>query len=239
MRRDNEGNVSTELHQPGAGGVDAHMPGADAEGRGSSGRRAFLQAALVAGAGLSVLPSAFADDNQPSPSAGQAPDGTSTDAKEPDATSIPPQLGDRFVFLTGDKEGQVVKVDDLELGGPQEQVYPVDPKTGVVRDNSRLNLIILIRLDPKVLDEETRTRAADGVVAYSGVCTHQGCPVSMWSTELNALFCSCHGSVFDPKDSAEVVGGPAPRPLPALPLKIEDGAPTVAAAFSGRVGSQI
>ncbi len=238
MRRDNEGNVSSEFRRPCAG-MRAHAPAADAERRGSSGRRAFLQAALAAGAGLSFLPSAFADDNQPNPASGQEPEGAGADAKEPDATSVPPQLGDRFVFLTGDKEGEVVKVDDLELGGPQAQVYPVDPKTGVVRDNSRLNLVILIRLDPKVLDEETRARAADGVVAYSGVCTHQGCPVSMWSTELNALFCSCHGSVYDPKDGAEVVGGPAPRPLPALPLKMEDGVPTVAAAFSGRVGSQI
>jgi Rieske Fe-S protein len=48
--------------------------------------------------------------------------------------------------------------------------------------------------------------------------------------------CSCHSSTFDPKDGARVVDGPAPRPLPALPLKIVDGKLVVARAFTARVG---
>ena len=54
--------------------------------------------------------------------------------------------------------------------------------------------------------------------------------------DLQFLFCSCHGSQFDPKTGAEVQAGPAPRPLPALPVKVEDGVPVVAGKFSGRVG---
>ena len=46
------------------------------------------------------------------------------------------------------------------------------------------------------LSEETRGRAAEGVVAYSAVCTHQACPVNMWSKERDAFVCSCHGSVY-------------------------------------------
>jgi Rieske Fe-S protein len=133
----------------------------------------------------------------------------------------------------------VIKVEDLAVGGPQVQAYPADPKSGVVRDASRLNLAMLVRLDPGGLSGETRARAADGVVAYSGVCTQQGCPVNMRSKNNQALFCSCHGSEFDPKNGAEVVTGPAPRPLPALPLKLEDGVPVVAGAFTERVGSEI
>jgi Rieske Fe-S protein len=53
----------------------------------------------------------------------------------------------------------------------------------------------------------------------------------------SALFCSCHGSVFDPRNAAQVLDDPAPRRLPGLGLKLEDRAPTVAARFSGRVGS--
>ncbi|MBX5453720.1 MAG: Rieske (2Fe-2S) protein [Acidobacteriia bacterium] len=150
----------------------------------------------------------------------------------------PPQVGDRLVFLTGEKKGQVVRVDDLPLGGPQVQAYPQDPKTGVVRDGSRLNLIILARFAPEDLSEETRARSAHGVVAYSGVCTHQGCPVNMWSNELHVLFCSCHGSMYDPKNGAQVVGGPAPRPLPSLPLKANSDIPVVAAGFTARVGPE-
>jgi rieske iron-sulfur protein len=154
-----------------------------------------------------------------------------------DADAIPPQPGDRFVHLTGPKKGQVVRCDDLALGSPQVQVYPVDPASGVVRNGSRLNLVVLARFDPDELSADTRARAFDGVVAYSAVCTHQGCPVNMWSKDQVAFVCSCHGSLFNPKDGAKVVGGPAPRALPSLGLKVEDGAPVVAAGFSARVGA--
>jgi Rieske Fe-S protein len=153
-----------------------------------------------------------------------------------DPTTLAPQPGDQFAFLTGEKNGQVVKADDLPLGGPQVQAYPIDPKSGVVRSGSRLNLIVLVRLDPSTLSEETRARAANGVVAYSAVCTHEACPANMWTNEKNAMVCSCHASVFDPRNGAEVLAGPAPRPLPSLGLKLEDGVPVVAAGFSGHVG---
>jgi hypothetical protein len=52
----------------------------------------------------------------------------------------------------------------------------------------------------------------------------------------DAFVCSCHGSVFDPRDDADVLDGPAPRRLPALSLKIIDGAVVVASGFIGRVG---
>jgi Rieske Fe-S protein len=129
----------------------------------------------------------------------------------------------------------VVRADDLAPGGPQIQAYPAAPD-GTVRNESRLNLVILARFDPAVLAEATRARAADGIVAYSGVCTHQGCPVNQWSKAQDAFVCSCHGSVFDPSDGAEVLDGPAPRRLPSLGLKITDGALVVASGFSGRVG---
>jgi len=50
--------------------------------------------------------------------------------------------------------------------------------------------------------------------------------------------CVCHNSEYDPRKSAQVIFGPAPRSLPALPLAAEDGALTVAAAFVGKVGAQ-
>jgi Rieske Fe-S protein len=109
---------------------------------------------------------------------------------------------------------------------------------GTVRNDNRLNLVILAKFDPAALSDETRARAADGVVAYSAVCTHQGCPVNAWSKDKNAFVCSCHGSVFDPKKGAQVIFGPAPRPLAALGLKLKDGVVTVASTFSGRVGGE-
>src|SRR5215204_5660321 len=57
-------------------------------------------------------------------------------------------------------------------------------------------------------------------VAYSAVCTHQGCTVAYKGGN---LACPCHGSVFDPAKGAEVVAGPAPTPLPEIPVKIQGG----------------
>src|SRR5260370_12476336 len=123
------------------------------------------------------------------------------------------RLSYRFNFLA-----IRVRAEDLALGGPQMQAYPMAPD-GTVRSDSRLNLVILARFDPAALTDETRTRAADGVVAYSAICTHQGCPVNAWSNERSAFVCSCHGAIYDPSNTAEEMGGPAPRPLAALSLK--------------------
>jgi rieske iron-sulfur protein len=156
---------------------------------------------------------------------------------QPDETAKRPQPGDHLVFLAGPKKGEPARADDLELGGPQLQTYPADPK-GVVRDGSPLNIVILARVGDEGLNDETRERSADGVVAYSGICTHQACPVSHWSKEKKAMVCSCHASTFDPKDSAKVIFGPAPISLAALPLKSENGVLIVAGGFVGPVGRQ-
>jgi rieske iron-sulfur protein len=152
-----------------------------------------------------------------------------------DPTSQPPQPGDRLIFLAGIKKGEPARSGDLELGGPPAQVYPADPK-GNLRNGTRLNLVVLARVGSDGINEETRERSADGVVAYSGICTHQACPVNMWSKDRKLMVCSCHGSTYDPRNGAEVLSGPAPWRLAALPLKSENGLLTVAGGFTGRVG---
>jgi rieske iron-sulfur protein len=156
-------------------------------------------------------------------------------AVEDDPRKARPQEGDQFVFFTGERKGEVIKAEDLPIGGPQVMVYPKDPKTNTVRDGSRLNQVLMIRLDPEQLSEDTSANAADGVVAYSAACTHEACPVSMWKE--GTLYCACHGSQYDPKDAAKVVGGPAPRRLAMLPLQIEEGVLVAAGPFTGRVGA--
>jgi Rieske Fe-S protein len=157
-------------------------------------------------------------------------------ARADDPKRARPQAGDLFVFPFGDKEGQIITAEDLPVGGPQQLAYPMDPRAKIVRDGSFHNQVVLIRLDPTQCTDETRALGADGVVAYSVVCTHEGCPVSMWKAETKNLFCACHASQFDPRDRARVVDGPAPRRLPMLPLKMVDGVLTAAGGFTGRVG---
>ena len=153
-----------------------------------------------------------------------------------DPAAAPPTAGDQFVFVLGDKKGEVIKVEDLALGGPQQLAYPMEPTGSVVRDGSRLNQVLLIRLDPAQLTPEAKANSAEGVVAYSAICTHQGCDVSQWKTDTNTLLCVCHGSEFDPKDRAKVTFGPAPRRLAMLPVKVENGIVMVAGAFKGKPG---
>ena len=147
-----------------------------------------------------------------------------------------PQTNDRFVFAGGERKGQLITVADLTAGGPPLTAYPMDPAARIVRDDSRLNQVLLVRLDPSGLNDDTRTRSADGIVAYSAVCTHTGCDVWDWQPSSSTIKCGCHFSEFDLRESARVVNGPAPRRLPALPLKVVDGAPTVAGNFIGRPG---
>jgi rieske iron-sulfur protein len=153
-----------------------------------------------------------------------------------------PQKADLLVVSEGDGEGQVIKPQDLKVGGPPVHAWPKDPKTSVIRNGSRLNEVLVVRLDPAELDDETRSHAADGIVAYSAICAHAGCPVTAWvkgeAGDKDVFKCMCHNSEYNPRQGAEVVFGPAPRRLATLPLAIVDGSLIVAASFVGKVGAQ-
>lgn len=179
-------------------------------------RRAVLKLAVGVALGLPVAGLAGAQDANP--------------------RRARPQANDRLVFAGGDRKGKLVTLADLPAGGRPVTAYPMDPAAGLVRDDSRLNQILLVRLDPSRLNGDTRARAADGIVAYSAVCTHTGCDTWDWQPATGTVKCPCHFSEFDLKESARVLNGPASRRLPALPLKVVDGAPIVAAGFVGRPG---
>lgn len=151
------------------------------------------------------------------------------------ARMMKPQAGDGLVFAHGPRKGEPVMVDDLKVGDHPTSAYPRDP-SGTMRDGSRINLLILVRLRPEDLAEKALARAAEGVVAYSAVCTHYGCPITLTHTDGKAVVCTCHGSTFDVSNNGEIVAGPATRRLANLPLKAVDGALVVAAGFSGQLG---
>jgi ubiquinol-cytochrome c reductase iron-sulfur subunit len=58
----------------------------------------------------------------------------------------------------------------------------------------------------------------DNIVAYSKICTHVGCPVALYEQTTHHILCPCHQSTFDATNGAQVLFGPAPRPLPQLPI---------------------
>jgi len=155
-----------------------------------------------------------------------------------DPTRERPKENDLLVAVGGTSAPQPLKPDDLPLGGKPTMAWPMDAQSSTVRSGSRLNKVLLLRLDPDGFDPATKEHAADGAVAYSAVCTHTGCDVITWHPDRRLLECPCHNSVYDPMEGAKVISGPAPRPLPALPLRIADGRLIVAKPFTGRAGFQ-
>jgi rieske iron-sulfur protein len=185
-------------------------------------RRGLLRAAFVASVGLSLPRPALAEGDRPS-------------------SEEPPEPGDLFVVAHGNHAGETIAPSDIPLGGPQISAWPMDPKSKVIRKGSPLNQVLLLRLEPQELDEHTAARSADGIVAYSGLCTHAGCPVIGWVKDQGTMVlkCFCHQSEFDPRHGAAVVFGPAPRHLAALPVEIVSGTLTVAGKFIGSTMPEI
>jgi rieske iron-sulfur protein len=143
-----------------------------------------------------------------------------------------PKQGDLLIAADG---AGTDSLSPKDIAGPLI-AWPMDPEAGIVRKGSRLNKVLLVRLDPATLEGVTRERAADGVVAYSAICPHGGCEVTDWIEELKILECPCHNSKYNPREGAAIVEGPTTRSLAALPLKIVDGKLAVAKPFIGRLG---
>ena len=152
-----------------------------------------------------------------------------------DAAAARPQEGDLLV-KTDDPAHTPLKPGDIRVGVSQILAWPMDPTSRIVRAGSRFNQILVVRLDQAKLRDATKPNAAEGIVAFSAICTHSGCEVEDWLPDEQLLSCACHESVFDPANAALVVGGPAPRALPGLPLKIVDGTLVVAKPFTAPVG---
>jgi ubiquinol-cytochrome c reductase iron-sulfur subunit len=107
--------------------------------------------------------------------------------------------------------------------------------------------VIIIKFRPGELNVPTRydggtlistmNWTVDNIVAYSKICTHVGCPVALYEQTTHHILCPCHQSTFDASTGATVIFGPAPRPLPQLPLALDSSGYLVAASdFTQPVG---
>lgn len=85
--------------------------------------------------------------------------------------------------------------------------------------------VVMVRMSPDeitVRDAKRDNWTVDGIICYSKICTHVGCPISLYERTTHHMLCPCHQSTFDLSDSAKVVFGPAARPLPQLPLEVDE-----------------
>ncbi len=178
-------------------------------------RRTFLSRLLVGAAGALGLAALF-----PIRSLGEVPGDTPFFTKW--------KRGSRLV----DVDGNVVTTETLEV----DSFTTVFPEDAVGSADSQA---VLIKVDPDLLQlpADRAEGAPEGLVCYSKVCTHAGCPLGLYLAADHELRCPCHQSTFDVLNGAHPVYGPAPRPLPQLLIEVDDDGSLVAKGdFTDPVG---
>ncbi|HTT95621.1 MAG TPA: ubiquinol-cytochrome c reductase iron-sulfur subunit [Solirubrobacterales bacterium] len=139
-----------------------------------------------------------------------------------------------------EENGMPVQVDDLAVGS-----FLTAFAEGADKEELAASLaVVRVRPEELELPADRADWAPEGILAFSKICTHAQCAVSLFRYPLfaerspgPALVCPCHYSTFNVLDGGERIFGPAVRPLPQLPLRIEDGALVAAGPLSGPVGA--
>jgi Rieske Fe-S protein len=193
-------------HDPKEDGLPARACGCGAH----LNRRTILQGAALGIAGLAGVRPSFAQDA---------------------ADAMPPQAGD---FLVSSLGTTPLSPDDIRINNNPTEAWAMSPE-GVVRSGEFSNSILLLRYEADALPPETAAMAGEGVLGYTLICTHSGCPLN---TDLDGelIACDCHGSRFDPKSNGKVAHGPAKRKLPQVALAVADGKLVIATGFDSRIG---
>jgi ubiquinol-cytochrome c reductase iron-sulfur subunit len=155
--------------------------------------------------------------------------------------------------VVNDVSGTPIRPSDLELGQlvngepeilvtteEEEEAEDHDEIHGVDRLNAKAKAaVILVRMRP---DEVTPPKGreewgVDGILCFSKICTHVGCPISLWEQQTRNVLCPCHQSTFDLADGGKVTFGPAHRALPQLQLGVDDEGYLIAMGdFEDQVG---
>ncbi|TCO51987.1 ubiquinol-cytochrome c reductase iron-sulfur subunit [Kribbella antiqua] len=132
------------------------------------------------------------------------------------------------IRVVNDVTARPIKPADMIVGqlvnAIPANLPPLQEESAVEYQNARAKAaVIVVRIRPT----EIRTKPGrenwgiDGILCYSKICTHVGCPISLYEQTTHHVLCPCHQSTFDLADSAKVVFGPAARPLPQLPLAVD------------------
>lgn len=132
-----------------------------------------------------------------------------------------------------DVVGTPIKPGDLQVGdlvnAEPFAIFDTDSEGEPLYDGVDLQVakskaaVILLRMEPQDITPPAGREnwSVDGIVCYSKICTHVGCPISLNERTTHHLLCPCHQSTFDLADGGRVVFGPAARPLPQLPIKVD------------------
>lgn len=154
------------------------------------------------------------------------------------------------IRLMRDPQNTPIKAEEVAIGSvfhvlpesldwhKEENVEAGRAEWKGVLDEKAKAAVILVRLDPKdFVSTKARDWGYQGIVAYSKICTHVGCPVGLYEQKTHNLLCPCHQSTFDVTRDCEVVFGPAKRALPQLKITVDaDGYLVAPEGFKEPVG---
>jgi len=141
---------------------------------------------------------------------------------------------DEGMRVVNDVSGLPIKPEDMEIGqlvnGEPAILFETDDDgeyliAGAERQAAKSKAaVILVRIRPEEISvpEGRENWGVDGILCYSKICTHVGCPISLYEQLTHEVLCPCHQSTFDLADGARVIFGPADRPLPQLPLDVDE-----------------
>ncbi|GAA2992935.1 ubiquinol-cytochrome c reductase iron-sulfur subunit [Microbacterium terrae] len=194
---------------------------ADANEESGFGRRTMIRNSLIAAVVASVAPGivlfrGLAPHNSP----------TNPIAGDPVAL-LSHTMWEEGMKLAHDPSGEPIRAADLTLGSAvhviPQPLSEMSHHDGYLEEKAKA-LVLLVRLLPEQITEpeDRKDWSYNGIVAYSKVCTHVGCPVALYEQQTHHLLCPCHQSQFDVTDQAKVIFGPAARPLPQLPITVDD-----------------
>ncbi|GAB2879864.1 cytochrome bc1 complex Rieske iron-sulfur subunit [Nocardioides pacificus] len=136
-------------------------------------------------------------------------------------------IWDKGMRVARDVVGTPIRVSDMEIGdlinGEPMAIFEEHIEGVELQIHKSKAAVVLVRMEPdEIVPAKGRENwSVEGIVCYSKICTHVGCPISLYEQQTHHLLCPCHQSTFDLADSARVVFGPAARALPQLPLAVD------------------
>jgi ubiquinol-cytochrome c reductase iron-sulfur subunit len=125
--------------------------------------------------------------------------------------------------LINENTGQPLKPSDIQLG-TLASARPNDLVPGSENYDTELAkaAVVLVRIAPEDIHSQAERDAGwEGIVCFSKICTHVGCPVGLYEQQTHHLLCPCHQSTFDLTDGGKVIFGPAARSLPQLAIEVD------------------
>jgi len=119
--------------------------------------------------------------------------------------------------------GQLVNAEPSVFFEVDEEGEPLYEGVTLQQEKAKA-AVILVKMRPEDITPAPGREnwGIDGILCFSKICTHVGCPISLWEQQTHHLLCPCHQSTFDLGDNGKVIFGPAARALPQLPLMLDD-----------------